>query len=74
MAEQLFNALTALETLASGTMKVYGLPLGQGLGRLNDMARIAGEGHVPVVQALARGQSIDLHSALSQGYYCLIRD
>ena len=27
-AEKLFNALKAIETLASGTMKVYGLPSG----------------------------------------------
>ena len=26
MTEQLFNALQAIESLASGTMKVYGLP------------------------------------------------
>ena len=31
MIEQLFNALKATETLASGAMKVYGLPSGQGL-------------------------------------------
>ena len=36
MAEKLFNALNAIETLASGTMKVYGLPSGQ--GHWNDMA------------------------------------
>ena len=60
MTEQLFNALKAIETLASGTMKVYGLPSGQGLDRRNDMAtRI-----IPAVQALALGQSINLHSAL----------
>ena len=38
MTEQLFNALKAIETLASGTMKVYGLTLGQGLDCRNDMA------------------------------------
>ena len=66
MTEQLFNALKAIETLASGMMKVYGLPSAQGLDRLNDMARAAGEGHIiPEVQALALGQSINLHSALS---------
>ena len=31
MTERLFNSLKAIETLASDTMKVYGLPLGQGL-------------------------------------------
>ena len=66
MTEQLFNALKAIETLALGTMKVYGLPSVQGLDRWNDMARAAGSGHIfPVVQALALGQSINLHSALS---------
>ena len=45
-AEQLFNALKTIETLASGTMKFYGLPSGQGLARRNDMARAAGEGHI----------------------------
>ena len=34
-----FNALKAIATFASGTMKVYGLPKGQGLDRRNDMAR-----------------------------------
>ena len=44
------DALAAIETVASGTMKVYGLP----------------SGHIiPAVQALALGQSINLHSALS---------
>ena len=33
MTEQLFNALKPIETLASGTMKVYGLSSGQGLDR-----------------------------------------
>ena len=33
MTEQLFNALKAIESLASGTMKVYGLPSGQSLDR-----------------------------------------
>ena len=37
MTEQLFNALKAIETLVSGTMKVYGLPEGQGLDRRNDI-------------------------------------
>ena len=50
MTEQLFNALKAIEILASGTMKVYGLLGGRGLVRRNDMAL---------------GQSINLHSALS---------
>ena len=54
----LFNALKAKETLASGTMKVYGLPSGQGLDRRNDMARAVGED-------LAWGQSINIHSAFS---------
>ena len=72
MTDQLFNALKAIETLASGMMKVYGLPSGQGLDCWNDMARAAGEGHIiPAVQALALGQSMNLHSALSWGYYCL---
>ena len=44
MTEQLFSALKAIETLASGTMKVYGLPSGQGHDSRNDMARAAGEG------------------------------
>ena len=39
MTEKLFNAVKAIETLASGTMKVYGLAKGQGLDRRNDMAR-----------------------------------
>ena len=42
MTEQLFNALIAIETSASGMMKVYELPSGQGLDRWNDMARAAG--------------------------------
>ena len=37
MAVELFNALKAIETLALDTMKVYGLPSGQGLDRRNDM-------------------------------------
>ena len=50
------------------TMKVYGLqlPEGQGLHGHNGMARTAGEGYIiPAVQvqALVRGQSINLHSA-----------
>ena len=36
MTEQLFNALKAIETVTEGTMKVYGLPEGQGLDRQND--------------------------------------
>ena len=35
------NALKAIEILASGKIKVYGLPEGQGLDRRNDMARAA---------------------------------
>ena len=47
-------------------MKVYGLPEGQGLDRQNDMARATGEGHIiPTVQAVALGQSINLHRARS---------
>ena len=38
--EQLFNALKAIETLASGIMKVSGLPTGQRLDLRNDMARV----------------------------------
>ena len=45
MTEQLFNAIKATETLASGTMKVYGLPSGQELDRRNDMARRLGPYH-----------------------------
>ena len=52
-------------------MKVYGLPEDQGLDRRVDMARATGEDHInPAVQALARGQSINLHSARNWGYYC----
>ena len=66
MNEQLFNAFKAIITTASGAMKVYGLPLGQGLDRRNNMTRAAGEGHIiPADQALALGQSINLHSAIS---------
>ena len=47
-------------------MKVNGLPAGQGLDLRNDIARAASEIHIiPVVQALARGQSINLHRARS---------
>ena len=48
MTEKLFNALKAIETLASDAVKVYGLPLGQSLDRRNDMAisfRGPGPGH-----------------------------
>ena len=73
MTEQLFNALKAIETLASGTMKVNGLPSGQGLDPRNNMALACDMDHiVPTVQALAIGQSINLHSALSLVHYCLI--
>ena len=41
----LFNALKAIETSASGTIKVYGLPLGQGLDRRVDMAQATGLDH-----------------------------
>ena len=66
-----FSALKAIETYASGTMKVYGLPSGQ--GHWNDMARVADEGHIIIlaVKVLALGKSINLHSALSLGYYSL---
>ena len=47
-------------------MKVYWLPEGQGQDHRNDMARAAGEGHIiPALQALARGQSINLLRARS---------
>ena len=66
MTEQLFNALKAKKSIASGRMKVYGLPSAQGLDRRNNMTRAAGEGHIiPAVQALALGQSINLHNAIS---------
>ena len=39
MNEQLFNALKAIETLASGTMNVHGLPEGQGMDRRNIIPR-----------------------------------
>ena len=73
MTEQLFNALKAIETLASGAMKVYALPSGKGLGIRNDMVIACDMGHIiPAVQALALGLSINHHGALSLGYYCLI--
>ena len=43
-------------------MNIYGLPKGQGLDRRNDMTRAAGEERI-IPAALARGQSINLHSA-----------
>ena len=47
-------------------MKVYGLPDGQDLDCRNDMVHVAGEGHIiPGVQALAQGQSINLHGTRS---------
>ena len=49
-------------TLAEGTLKVYGLPEGQGLDRRNDI--------ILAVRALARGQSINLHRVRSYGFYC----
>ena len=74
MAELLFNALKAIVTSASGTMKIYGLPSGQGLDRLVDMALACASSHInPTVQALTLGQSINLHSAFCFGYYCLSR-
>ena len=39
--EQFFNALKAIETLAEGTINVYGLPEGHGLDRRNDMSQAA---------------------------------
>ena len=33
------NIIYTIVTLAEGTMKVYGLPEGQGLDRRNDMAQ-----------------------------------
>ena len=66
MTEQLFDTLNAIENLASGTMKVYGLPSGQGLDHRNDMnLACCSSNIIPEVQALARRQSINLHSALS---------
>ena len=66
MTEQVYSALKVKETLAEGMKKVYGLPSGQGLDRWNDMALACGSGHIiPAVQALALGQSMNLHSALS---------
>ena len=51
-------------------MKVYGLPDGQGLDCQNDMVHVAGEGHVITgAHALTRGQSINIHSARSWGFY-----
>ena len=38
VTEQLFSALKAIETLAEGTVKIYGRPEGQDLDRRNDMA------------------------------------
>ena len=40
MTKQLFNTLKAIEILASGTMKIYGLPSGQSLDRRNDMGSL----------------------------------
>ena len=61
LTEKLFDALKAIETLAEGTMKVYGLSDGQGKDqdRQNDMALTCGWGHImPAVQArLALGHS-----------------
>ena len=72
MSDKLFNALKAIETLVSGAMKIYGLPSGQ--GRRNDTFLPCGSGHIiPAVQSLPLGQSINIHSALSLGYYYLNR-
>ena len=71
MTEQLFNALKAIEILASGVMKVYGLPSGQDLvmDRRYEMALAFDMGFIiPTVQALALGQPINVHSAVSLGY------
>ena len=59
-------------TLASGTMKVYVLPEGQGLDRRNDMAFAFGSAQI-IASGRAQGESINLHSALSYGcyMYCL---
>ena len=47
-------------------MEVNGLPKDKGLDRWIDMAQAAGEGHIILeVQALAPGQSINLHCARS---------
>ena len=50
-------------------MKIYGLPEDQGPDCQNDMAPATGH-IIRAVQALALRQSINLHSALSLGYYC----
>ena len=52
-----------------GHYEVYGLSESKSLDCRVDMA--AGKGYInPAVQDLARGQSINLHSARSWGYYC----
>ena len=64
MTEQLFNALIAIETLALCNEKVYRLPSSQSMDRRNDMAFACGLVHIiPAVQALARGQDINIHRA-----------
>ena len=62
-----FYLFSATETYDSGTMNVYGLPSGQSLDRRN-MTLASSSGHIT---AAVLGQSINLHSALSLGYYCL---
>ena len=53
-------------------MKVYRLSLDKDLYRWNDVALAWGSGPViPSVQALALEQSINLHIALSLGYYII---
>ena len=62
MTEQLLSN----KNLSSGTMKVYGLPSGQGLDCRNDIALACSLGYkIPAVQALALGQSINLRCAIS---------
>ena len=62
ITDQLFNALKAIETLALGTIEVYGLSSGQGLDRPIVMALACGLGRIiPAVQALALMKSINPH-------------
>ena len=46
MAELLFNALKSIVTSASGTVKIYRLPSGQGLERRVDMGLDCSLGHI----------------------------
>ena len=59
MAEQLFNALKAIETQASGTMKLYGLPLHKGLNHRNYMALAP---DCPRARARTAGMIVPRHS------------